>query len=194
MEPAAPRGKARRKRLVEAALAVIGRVGPDGLTHRLVAAEAGVPLAATTYWFASKEEIVFEAFAHAAQRDIANLDAYTEASASWSRDDVAGELARIAIGALTQDRATTVLDYGLWIEAARRPELRPLAEDWSDACRRFFASILATCAASPAPDDARLLAAAFDGLLMGQLARAHPEDEAQLTALLERLVSAFLDD
>ena len=171
---------------------MIGRVGPDGLTHRLVAAEADVPLAATTYWFASKEEIILEAFGHAARRDIAQMASQAEDATSWPREEVAGRLARVVRGALTEDRATTVVDYGLWIEAARRPELQPLANDWSDACCRFFESILTASGGPSSSDDARLFAAAFDGLTMGQLASARPDSEARLTALFERLLSAFL--
>jgi DNA-binding transcriptional regulator YbjK len=53
----APRGEARKAAITEAALAVIAGVGPDGLRHRLVAAEAGLPTAATTWWCASTEEM-----------------------------------------------------------------------------------------------------------------------------------------
>src|SRR4051812_39259398 len=79
---AAPRGQARRGRIVEAALCVISRVGPDGLTHRLVAAEANLPLAATTYWFSSKEELIREAFEESARRDAARFARQREAVAA----------------------------------------------------------------------------------------------------------------
>src|ERR1700712_5455833 len=80
-----PRGEARRDALTRAALAVIARVGPDGLTHRLVAAEAGLSLAATTYWFASKEDMVRAALEHAADRDLQYLEeALRAASRDWT--------------------------------------------------------------------------------------------------------------
>ena len=44
----------RREAIVEATLRLIDRRGADAVTHRAVAAEAGVPLASTTYHFASK--------------------------------------------------------------------------------------------------------------------------------------------
>src|SRR5262249_13459775 len=83
-ERRAPRGEARRTFLTEAALTVIARVGPDGLTHRLVAGEAGLPLAATTYWFSSKEEIVRAALEYAADRDLAYLESLRAASREWT--------------------------------------------------------------------------------------------------------------
>src|ERR1700712_2499521 len=82
-----PRGEARRDALTRAALAVIARVGPDGLTHRLVAAEAGLPLAATTYWFASKEDMVRAALEHAADRDLEHLEeVLRNASRDWTTE------------------------------------------------------------------------------------------------------------
>ncbi|MCW2954383.1 MAG: TetR family transcriptional regulator [Conexibacter sp.] len=187
----APRGAARRDCIVDAALVVIGRVGPDALTHRLVAAEAGVPLAATTYWFASKEALILEAFAHAARRDIAQLERETAEAADWTSADAAGHLARSMRASLTEHRTRTVVDYGLWVEAARRPALRPVADAWSRACQAFFATILEAIGGRRSEHDARLLTAAFDGLLMDQLASDHPDDEARLTAVLERLLGAF---
>src|SRR5690242_10150420 len=91
----AARGQERRTRIVEAALAVIARVGPDGLTHRLVAAEAGVPLAATTYWFASKEEIVEAAFLRSLDDALAELADRHEQVRTWTRANAAKRLARI---------------------------------------------------------------------------------------------------
>ncbi len=189
---AAPRGAARRDLIVEGALAVIGRVGPDALTHRLVAAEAGVPLAATTYWFASKEALIVEALAYAAARDIAVLETQTAAAATWTRADAAGHLARILHLALTRDRASTVIDYALWIEAARRPELRPTEEAWGRACRAFYEAVLTALGGPASPHDARLLTGAVDGLLIDQLTSDHPDDEARLTVLLDRLLSVFV--
>ena len=54
------KGERRRRALLEAALTLIGRGGPAALTHRALASEAGVPLAATTYYFTSKDELLRE--------------------------------------------------------------------------------------------------------------------------------------
>lgn len=57
--PAWPDGKVR---IVEATLRLIGRIGISQVTHRRVAEEAGLSLAATTYFFTSKEELIQTAF------------------------------------------------------------------------------------------------------------------------------------
>ncbi len=53
-----PRGAARRDALVDAAVALVLEEGPAALTHRALAARAELPLASTTYHFASLDEIL----------------------------------------------------------------------------------------------------------------------------------------
>jgi DNA-binding transcriptional regulator YbjK len=61
-ERAAPRrqarGTARRDAIVRAAADLSLRDGPGAVTHRAVAARAGVPLAATTYYFTGLDDLV----------------------------------------------------------------------------------------------------------------------------------------
>src|SRR4051794_26841198 len=53
-----PRGRERRERLLRAALEVIEQRGVHATTHRAVAAAADVPVATTTYYFSSIEELL----------------------------------------------------------------------------------------------------------------------------------------
>jgi len=52
------RGAQRRDAIVRAAAELILSEGPAGVTHRTVAAQADVPLAATTYYFSGLDELV----------------------------------------------------------------------------------------------------------------------------------------
>lgn len=52
----------RRREILVAALNVIAEGGADAVTHRRVAAKAGVPLGSLTYYFDSREELIREAF------------------------------------------------------------------------------------------------------------------------------------
>ena len=63
-EPSLPKGELRRRALLDAALRVIAEGGVEAVTHRRVAEAAGVSRGATTYHFASRDEIVLEAFRH----------------------------------------------------------------------------------------------------------------------------------
>ena len=192
----APRGEARRAHILEAALRIVARTGPEALTHRRVAAEAGVPLAATTYWFASKDELVLEAYALAAARDIARIEsvaARIERDGVGSGDDLAAELAALAARELHGERAGLIASYALWLEAARRPGLRATSTAWTEACAALATSMM-VAAGSPAPVlDAQLLVAALDGLMLEQLAGDDPAfEERVLRPALERLIGALL--
>lgn len=182
------RGRARRERIVEAALTVIAERGPDALTHRRVAAAAGVPLAATTYWFDSKEQLIREALEHAVERDLASLAEREQHVAGWTRATFAREYAGMLHGALTDRREAAIVDYALWLEAVRRPGLRALAERWSEAHVAFVHAALRRVAEHVAQDDARLFAAAIDGLVAQALASGTPAPPARLAALIERLL------
>ena len=70
-----PRGAARRDAIVEAAAALVVEAGPSTLTHRTIAQRAEVPLAATTYYFASLDDLVGAAGTRLAERWATHADA-----------------------------------------------------------------------------------------------------------------------
>jgi DNA-binding transcriptional regulator YbjK len=51
-------GRDRERPLMEATLRIIGRKGLDGVTHRAVAAEAGLSLGALTHHFATRDALI----------------------------------------------------------------------------------------------------------------------------------------
>ncbi|MBI3799844.1 MAG: TetR family transcriptional regulator [Deltaproteobacteria bacterium] len=54
----------RRRTILAASIDLICQGGPDAITYRAVAARAQVPPGSVTYYFASREELVREAFRH----------------------------------------------------------------------------------------------------------------------------------
>jgi DNA-binding transcriptional regulator YbjK len=183
---------------LEAALRVVAEIGPEALTHRRVAQEAGLPLAATTYWFTSKEELVAEAYRLAAARDVERAEQLADALAEeelLSGALLAERLAALVAGELDGDRAGLLAGYALCLEAARRPELREISSAWTDAYRALASQLMAQ-AGSRRPDaDGELLAAVLDGLLLDQLARgAEDFERSVLRPAVERLVVALVAD
>ena len=84
-----PKGERRRRSLLEATLRVIARGGVEAVTHRRVAAEAGVSHGATTYHFASRDEIILQAFRYYIRLITAHLDtALYELDDDLDRDHV----------------------------------------------------------------------------------------------------------
>ncbi|ACZ20687.1 uncharacterized conserved protein [Sanguibacter keddieii DSM 10542] len=77
-----PRGAARRDAIVTAAAALVLDVGPAALTHRTIAQRADVPLAATTYYFASLDDLVGAAGTLLAERWATHADGVVESLAA----------------------------------------------------------------------------------------------------------------
>jgi DNA-binding transcriptional regulator YbjK len=179
----------RRAQIIEGALAVIAEVGPDGLTHRRVAAAAGVSLAATTRWFDSKEAIVEAAFLHSVQASIEAIETTRTRARTWTAQSAPDELAAIIDAECAAERERTVVGYALWVEAQRRPVLRPYAQQWTDAYVDLYRDVLrAIGATTDLEPRARLLAAAVDGLVSQQLASPAPLDRAALADVLRPLL------
>ena len=199
MSPAAgqapPRGAARRDHILDAALRLAGQLGPDALTHRRVAEAAGLPLAATTYWFASKEELLAETYRRAAERDIARLEQLGERLSNerpTARRALPAALARLVTDELQGDRTGLIAGYALWLEAARRPELRELSRAWTAAYVHVAGGLLATAGSRVPELDACIVVAALDGLSLDTLVTDDPDAAGLVTAALERLLGELL--
>jgi TetR/AcrR family transcriptional regulator, regulator of biofilm formation and stress response len=187
------RGEARRRAILEATLQLIGRGGSAAITHRAVADEAGVPLAATTYYFASKDDLVRSAFALVVEEDVAAL-----AGARIVRDGesptpgaVARRLARLLTSRLTDQRSTLLIQYELELEAARRPELAEMSRAWTAAYVETITPALAALGSRSPADDAWLLITSVGGIELELLASNVPRADARLRASLERLTRAL---
>ncbi|QDQ24890.1 TetR/AcrR family transcriptional regulator [Chitinimonas arctica] len=61
------RGEESRRKILDATLVLIARLGLHGVTHRAIAAEAGVPLSLTTYFFSGMNDLIGQAFDHFVQ-------------------------------------------------------------------------------------------------------------------------------
>jgi DNA-binding transcriptional regulator YbjK len=131
-KPHRPRGTARREALLDATLTLIGEFGADAVTHRRVAERAGLPLASTTYWFDSKEQLLTEALAHAADQDTERLRRAAEGALSAAAAPTPATIISVLVGAPGDggpggDRGALMATYALMLEAARRPALQGLS-------------------------------------------------------------------
>jgi DNA-binding transcriptional regulator YbjK len=175
---------------VRATLDLIGERGLDAVTHRAVAERAGLPLSATTYWFASKDELLQESLLLAAREEVERLERVVVELAPRELD--VGEWAAAVAAALASDLKADPTKHvaltELVMEGTRRPWLREEVERWEEAQLRL-AEVGLRATGSPDPaGDAVLVVAAITGLMLGQLASPDPsfEDEVMRPAL-ERL-------
>lgn len=180
------RGELRRNALVLAAGRVVLRSGLAGVSHRSVAAEAGLPLAATTYYFTSLEDLLQAALQHlaeewlqAARQRLARLPDRIE-----ERDEVvATVLDLVAMGPVgpVTSRASTLAAYERYVEAARHPALQPAVRDHDDLLDGLVADVLARADLPAGVAWARTVVATADGALIRCLAEGADVDAAAAT-------------
>jgi TetR/AcrR family transcriptional regulator, regulator of biofilm formation and stress response len=189
------RGERRREAILRATLSIIGRHGTGAVTHRAVAEEAGVPLASTTYYFASKDELLEQAFDLAARDEVARLEAVvrdlqlTDADPATWIESTAATLA----GELAREPEVRLATLELLLEAARRPAVRESVSRGLVAYRGL-AHAGAVATGSPAPKmDAEITVAVVTGLALLQLADPHERYESEvLRPALQRLNAALV--
>lgn len=149
------KGERRRRQLLDAAMRLVERHGVAAVSQRRVAAEAGVPPSAVTYYYAAVDDLLVDAL-------IRVNDAYVAALADLpdDADTALRALSKmIAVGS-GPDRAHVMAEYELFLLAARRPALRPQTERWNRAVDAFLIPHL------PDPDDRAGVCAAIDGLFL----------------------------
>ncbi|MFF7354603.1 MULTISPECIES: TetR/AcrR family transcriptional regulator [Streptomyces] len=169
----------RRRRIIDAAVRVVGRDGMAGLSHRSVAAEADVPLGSTTYHFATLEELMV-----AALRQV-NENFARVLAERLPPDGDSGDLAADLAGALGEwlggDRTGVELEYELYLAALRRPALRPVAAEWTEDAAALLAR-------RTDPVTARALLALLDGICLQVLLTGGSYDAEYARAALARLI------
>ncbi|MET9886774.1 TetR family transcriptional regulator [Streptomyces sp. NPDC006430] len=165
----------RRQRIIDAAIRVVGAKGIAGLSHRSVAAEADVPLGSTTYHFKTLDDLLVAALRQANEGSLT-------VPAATPGEDLAAGLARALGEFLSADRGRAQLEYELYLEALRRPALRPVAAEWTRQ----------VCAALGDRVDqatARALVAVMDGISLQVLLTGSEYDEPYAREVLARILS-----
>lgn len=187
-----PRGAARRRQLLEATVRLIGEGGIAAIDHRAVAAAAGVPLGSTTYYFSSKDDMVAQALRHVAEREASEIDAQVSDGQLDVEPELLPErLADLVLRIWAGDRVTLLAQYELYLESARRADLRPAAARWDQAYRDLLCHALEGLGAPDPPGRARLLCAGLDGLLLEHVASGGDVRELRVLVIemIERLAA-----
>ncbi len=121
------RGDERRRLIAEAVITVIGQHGAGGVTHRRVAAMAGVPLGSTTYYYATLTDLLVAGMTLAVERNAAAMRELEAALGSGRL--LVRVLAERAVALVTRDRNNYLAECELYLAAAREPSLRAGARD-----------------------------------------------------------------
>jgi TetR/AcrR family transcriptional regulator, regulator of biofilm formation and stress response len=186
-EPAAVEETGRRRRsdnarrllLLQTTVRLIADEGIDAVSHRAVAAAAGVPLGSTTYWFASRQDMLREALEYFAAQEAETLDQHLSGvlGRRLTKARLVDEFTAILVPQLGEQRWRTIAQYALVEEAARRPELEPACRRWTRAWEQALGEVFESLNAREPELEARMFLAMLDGLLLSQLAAPDRDPE-----------------
>jgi DNA-binding transcriptional regulator YbjK len=124
---ATPKGERRRYALVSAAADLLCEGGFDAVRHRAVARRAGLPLASTTYYFSSLDDLIAKAVEHVGLREAEQLRARVAVLSRRRRgaESTADLLVDLLVGDASVSEAL-ISRYERYIACARQPALREI--------------------------------------------------------------------
>lgn len=186
-----PKGERRRAELIEAAASLLAEGGFDAVRHRAVAERAGLPLASTTYYFDSLEELVTAAVEHHAKVELETGRRRLDELATRNRgvEATVDLVLDMLLGPLRPDREAdaeaVLLRYERLVGTGRRPYLRPLMRTLSAQLYELLHEILARSGTPVDGTELERLVALVDGAVVNALIEVDPEPRAAAARMLQ---------
>jgi DNA-binding transcriptional regulator YbjK len=176
-----------RDAIVAATVGIVAREGVAAVTHRRVAAEAGVSLSSTTWHYATKADILEAALVWTAEHEVASIAAIAERLPAFDVGAWADALADWLLEQLGAQRELTVALYRLQAELLGTEGALAVHREWGHGLRALGDHVLGEASAV----DVRLVIAALDGLRISALA-AGDVDADRLRGAVRRQLDALL--
>ncbi|OXM70261.1 TetR/AcrR family transcriptional regulator [Amycolatopsis vastitatis] len=186
-----PKGERRRAALVEAAAKLLVEGGFDAVRHRAVAERAGLPLASTTYYFDSLEDLVTAAVEHQSNAELATGRRRLEELATRHRgvqatvELVLEMLLGQESGDADADAEAVLLRYERLVATGRRPYLRPLMRTLSAQLNELLTEIFARSGTPVTEAELDRLVALVDGAVVNALIAVDPAPRAAAARMLQ---------
>lgn len=188
-----PKGERRRQALVEAAAELLVERGFDAIRHRAVAERAGLPLASTTYYFASLDELVTAAVAHHAKVELDRGRAQLEELATRHRgvDTLVELVLDQLLGVVPEsgDAEAVLLRYERLVATGRRPYLRPLMRTLAVELYELLTEIFARSGMTITAERLEQVVALVDGAVVNALIEIHSDPRATARRMLRKFLA-----
>jgi DNA-binding transcriptional regulator YbjK len=183
-----PKGERRRHALIVAAADLLREGGFDAVRHRAVARRAGLPLASTTYYFSSLEDLVVHAVEYTGALEAAQLAARLAGLSRRRRgvEATADVLFDLLLGDCPPSEVSEELisRYERYIACARHPWLRDVQRRIGDDRAAAVIEAIERCGRVVRPDRIKALTYAIDGAVVAALVEDGPNLRATVTAAL----------
>lgn len=172
------RGVERRDAIVDATLQILEAEGLEGITHRRVADAAAVPLAATTYYFSSKDDLMKAAMERLIEREAAIFAVIAEGvttAGAMSLDEGVEALIAYHRYLLLEKRMAQFAEFELYLRIARTNSGTATLRGWPQAFREVAEAALEGLGAPDPRRDAHALVALIHGLTLHALTAPDPD-------------------
>jgi DNA-binding transcriptional regulator YbjK len=163
------KGEARRAAIVGTAAQLLTTGGPDAVTHRAVATAAGLPLAATTYYFDGLDDLRAAAVEQVLRVEAEQVRQLVDALPRRARSAgaTAGHVVAVVLGPDRRDDAELQSLYERFLACGRHPALRPLLRNARAGIDAALTETLDRCGHAGA--DVPTLVALVDGSVVSAL-------------------------
>lgn len=180
-----PKGERRRSALIEAASQLLLEGGFDAVRHRAVAERAGLPLASTTYYFNSLEELVAAAVEYFGRAELDRGWARLARLNAEQRDaDAVMDLVLDQMLGEDPGFDMLLLRYERFITTGRRPYLRPLMQAMQAESHELLTEIFTRSGLLVDQKRLKQLIALVDGAVVNALIELDPDPREAARALL----------
>jgi len=184
-----PKGERRRYALVSAAADLLCEGGFDAVRHRAVARRAGLPLASTTYYFSSLDDLIARAVEHVGEREAEQLR--TRVAMLSRRRRGAESTADILVDLLVEEAAgqraseQLISRYERYIACARHPMLRDIQRRILRQRTEAVIEVVERSGRAVRPEYVNALVNAVDGAVVAALVSdgAGPRASARATLI-----------
>ncbi|MFC7344676.1 TetR/AcrR family transcriptional regulator [Saccharopolyspora griseoalba] len=183
-----PKGERRRQALVAAAAELLSEGGFEAVRHRAVAERAGLPLASTTYYFSSLDDLISAAVEHDGRQELAAGRARLDELAEQPRstDAVIELLLDLLLGVASRDGGAepVLLRYERLVGSPRRPYLAPLMRQMSAELQELLAEIFERSGMRVGRERLLELIALVDGAVVNALIESDPDPRSAARRML----------
>jgi DNA-binding transcriptional regulator YbjK len=190
-----PKGERRRAALVEAGAQLLVEHGFNAVRHRGVAERAGLPLASTTYYFSSLDDLVTAVVEHQARGELARGQKRLDELATRQRgvSTVVDLVLDMLLGkeqtTIEADAEWVLLRYERLVATGRRPYLRPLMHQLGIELRALLSEIFARSGKPVDAEELERLIALVDGAVVNALIEVDPNPRAAAARMLRAALS-----
>lgn len=191
-----PKGERRRAALVDAGSQLLVEGGFDAVRHRAVAERAGLPLASTTYYFSSLDDLVTAVVEHQGRQELERGRRQLDELATRHRgiDTVVELMIDMLLGSKRDDIAAdaefVLSRYERLVATGRRPYLRPLMNTLGAELRSLLSEIMSRSGMPVSETELERLIALVDGAVVNALIEIAPDPRSAAATMLRAELTA----